>query len=127
MVQSKTAKVMRIVIYMRMLDWIAGDLLPPINVREEEGMMHVQYALNEQDAIGWDQFFKRRLSKEWQMIQDHKYERLRKQGEKIPSHHQTGMWWTTRMIRLIIYFALNEWQVRNERLYEHPGEQTIKH
>ena len=84
----------------------------------KKGGTHVQYALNEQDAIGWDQFFKGRLSKEWQLIQeDNEYEHLRQQGEKIPSH-QTGMWWTNRMIQLIIYFALNEWQVRNDTLHE---------
>ena len=38
-------------------------------------------------------------------------------GETIPSH-QTGLWWTSKMIRLLIYFALNEWQVRNDTLHE---------
>ena len=51
------------------------------------------------------------------MIQDREYGRLKQQGEEIPNY-KTGMWWTTRMIRLIIYFALNEWQVRNDHLHE---------
>ena len=76
MVKSKTSKLMQVVIYMRMLDWIAGDLLPPIDICEEEGGMHVQLTLVEQDAIGWDQFFKGRLSNEWHMIQDIEYARL---------------------------------------------------
>ena len=37
MVTSKTSKLMQVVIYMRMLDWIAGDLLPPMDICEEEG------------------------------------------------------------------------------------------
>ena len=67
---------MRGVIYMRMLDWIAGEHLPPIDIREEEGGMHVHLALAEQDAIGWDQFFKGWLSNKWQIIQDTEYSRL---------------------------------------------------
>ena len=67
--------------------------------------------------IGWDQFFKGRMSKEWQTIQDEEYDRLRTQDNNIPAH-QTGLWWTTRMIRLTIYFALNEWQVQNDTLHE---------
>ena len=113
MVKNNTAKLMRIVIQMRMADWINGDHMPRINVREEEGGMRVQKAVDEQDEIGWDHFFKGRLSKEWQIIQDEEYQMLSGRGEKV-LRHQTGMWWTARMIRLIIYFALNEWQVRND-------------
>ena len=117
MVKNNTSKLMRIVIQMRMADWINGDRMPRINVREEEGGMRVQKAVDEQDEIGWDQFFKGRLSKEWQLIQDEEYQRLSNQGEKVLKH-QTGLWWTARLIRLIIYFALNEWQVRNDTLHE---------
>ena len=56
------------------------------------------------------------------MIQDREYERLKQQGEELPNY-KTGMWWTTRLIRLIIYFALNEWQVQNDHLHE-KKEQT---
>ena len=117
MVKNDTAKLMRIIIQMRMADWIKGDRMPRINVREEEGGMRVQKAVDEQDEIGWDQFFKGRLSKEWQIIQDEEYQILSNKGEKV-LRHQTGLWWTARMIRLIIYFALDEWQVRNDTLHE---------
>ena len=64
MVKNNTAKLMRIVIQMRMADWIKGDHMPQINVREEEGGMRVQKAVDEQDEIGLDQFFKGQMSKE---------------------------------------------------------------
>ena len=117
MLKNNTAKLMQIVIQMRMADWIKGDHMPRINVREEEGGMRVQKAVDEQDEIGWDQFFKGRMSKEWQIIQGEEYQTLSNQGEKI-LNHQTGLWWKTRIIRLIIYFALNEWQVRNDTLHK---------
>ena len=101
---------MRIVIYMRMMEWIEGGELTHLDIRDEDGGMSVQTAIVKQDKIGWDQFFKGRLSREWQVIQDHEYERLKQKGEEIPKY-KIGMWWTTRLIRLIIYFALNEWQV----------------
>ena len=117
MEKQQTMKLMRIVIYMRMIEWIEGGELTHLDVREEDGGMQVQMAIIEQDKIGWDHFFKGRVSREWQTIQDCEYERLRQQGEEIPNY-KTGMWWTTRLIRLVIYFALNEWQVRNDHLHE---------
>ena len=57
------------------------------------------------------------MSKEWQLIQDEEYQRLSNQGEKVLKH-QTGLWWTARLIWLIIYSALNEWQVWNGTLHE---------
>ena len=51
------------------------------------------------------------------MIQDKEYDRLRKSGEEIPSY-KTGIWCTNQLIRLLIYFALNEWQVCNDHLHE---------
>ena len=100
-----------------MMEWIEGGELTHLDVWDEDGGMSVQTAIIEQDKIGCDQFFKGRLSREWQVIQDHEYERLKQQGEEIPNY-KTGMWWTTRLIRLIIYFTLNEWQVRNDHLHE---------
>ena len=74
-----------------MLDWIEGDELPQIDICEKEGGMHVQLALAEQDAIGWDHFFKGQLSMKWQAIQDTEYDRLRHRGEDIPSY-KTRIW-----------------------------------
>ena len=42
---------MRIVIQMRMADWIDGYRMPRINVQEEAGGMRVQKAVDEQDEI----------------------------------------------------------------------------
>ena len=58
MVKNKTAKLMRIFIQMRIADWINGEHMPRINVREEEGGMRVQKAVDEQDEIGWDHFLR---------------------------------------------------------------------
>ena len=51
-------KLMRIVIYMRMIEWIEGVELTHIDVRDEDGGVQVQMAIIEQDKIGWDHFFK---------------------------------------------------------------------
>ena len=50
-------------------------------------------------------------------IQDREYEiRLRSKDQTLGKHF-TGIWWTSRLIRLMIYFSLNEWQTRNDTLH----------
>ena len=36
----------------------------------------------------------------------------------------TGEWWASNLIKHIIYFALNEWQKRNERLHDNEEKNT---
>ena len=55
------------------------------------------------------------LSKEWGKIQDDEYKRIRKR-EKLEIWY-TGTWWTKHLIKNIVFWALNEWQKRNEHLH----------
>lgn len=49
-------------------------------------------------------------------IKDSEYEILRSKDPTLRKHF-TGTWWTSRLIRLIIYFSLNECQTRNDTLH----------
>ena len=99
-----------------MREWINGDT-QLWDITEEHDSEDVNKAIKEQDTIGWEHFFCGRLSKEMENIQDREYEiRLRSKDQTLGKHF-TGIWWTSRLIRLMIYFSLNEWQTRNDTLH----------
>lgn len=85
--------------------------------------LHIQYPMpknfekaeQEQAQLGWKLTMKGILSKEWGKIQDVEYKRMRKR-EKLEIWY-TGTWWTKHLIKNIVFWALNEWQKRNEHLH----------
>jgi len=73
-------------------------------------------AIREQNLIGWDLTVKGLLSKRWGTIQDEEYDRIRER-EKLEVWY-TGDWWSKNLIKHIIFWALNEWQLRNDCLHK---------
>ena len=88
---------------------------PVIDIRYTEPKFF-ERAKEEQDLLGWNLTMKGLFSKEWGKIQDEEYERIReREGLEI---WYTGTWWTKQLIKNIIFWALNEWQKRNECLHQ---------
>ena len=100
-----------------MREWINGDY-QLWDISDEHDSEDVSRAIQEQDTIGWEHFFRGRLSKEMGKIQDREYEAIRKKDPELGTKHFTGTWWTSRLIRLLLYFSLNEWQTQNDTLHE---------
>jgi hypothetical protein len=75
-----------------------------------------EQAKSEQETIGWNLTAKGLLSKTWSMIQEEEYSRIR-QREKLEVWY-TGQWWAKHLTKYIIYWALNEWQRRNDCLHK---------
>ena len=75
-----------------------------------------EQAQNEQERLGWSLTIKGILSKKWGDIQEDEYSRIRNR-EKLEVWY-TGIWWTKHLIKHIIFWALNEWQKRNEHLHK---------
>ena len=73
-------------------------------------------ALEEQVQLGWNLTIKGLISKKWGEIQETEYKKIR-QREKLEIWY-TGNWWTKHLIKNIIFWALNEWQKRNEHLHK---------
>ena len=94
--------------------------------------LNVQYAkpnlfdkaLDEQDRIGWKLTMKGIFSREWGKIQEIEYDKIRKR-EKLEVWY-TGTWWTKHLIKNIIFWALNEWQKRNEHLHKEVEQRLIE-
>ena len=75
-----------------------------------------EQARYEQEQLGWRLTIKGLLSKKWGVIQEEEYARIRSR-EKLEIWY-TGTWWTKSLIKNIIFWALNEWQKRNEHLHK---------
>ena len=64
------------------------------------------------------------ISKEWGNIQEAEYERIRaREGLAI---WYTGKWGTKHLIKNIIFWALNEWQKRNEHLHREVAQRILE-
>ena len=79
-------------------------------------------AIAEQNAIGWNNALKGRLSKIWGDIS---MMHVTDCHDEIPVHI-SGTWWTGKLIRQILYFSLVTWQHRNEYLHNKDTEDRIR-
>jgi len=69
----------------------------------------------DQKEIGWDNFFRGRISIGWSKLQGDQYATM-----DLPECQacKTGTWWASTFIRQLIYFSLNTWQIRNDVLHK---------
>ena len=70
-------------------------------------------AIAEQNAIGWNNALKGRLSTIWGKIY---MQHVQDTNDDIPVH-LSATWWTGEVIRQILYFSLAIWQHRNDYLH----------
>ena len=75
----------------------------------------IQDALTEQTQIGWNNFFKGCITKAFGNIQMKAYH-ADPHITQVPSHY-SAIWWTSRLIKEMIYLSLNVWQHRNRHLH----------
>jgi len=119
-----THPVIRVVLHQQMKAWldeIENDTIIT-DLNEEEYEEEVQAAIEEQNSIGWDQFFKGRITKKWSEIQQKVYSKInaeRKKQNKTPlSKAFSGQWWAAKVINQVVYYSLNAWQIRNNHLHK---------
>ena len=85
------------------------------SLQNESNSGQLEQLVQEQELIGWDNFFKGRISKHWSTLQEQHYSTL-----DLPEcqAYKTGKWWASHVIRQLIYFSLNAWQIRNDTLHK---------
>ena len=83
-----------------------------------------EQAQDEQMQLGWRLTIKGLLSRKWGDIQEEDYKKIRER-EKLEVWY-TGTWWTKQLIKHIIFWALNEWQKRNEHLHKDIEQRTAE-
>jgi hypothetical protein len=94
--------------------------------------LHIEYripdffeqARTEQERLGWNLTVKGLLSKTWSTIQEEEYSRIRNR-ENLEVWY-TGSWWAKHLTKYIVYWALNEWQRRNEYLHKEIREREAE-
>ena len=80
--------------------------------------------MKEQQQIGWHKTLKGLFSTTWGDIQEEEYKKIRER-EKLEIWY-TGNWWTKHLIKNIIFWALNEWQKRNEHLHKEIEQRVLE-
>ena len=83
-----------------------------------------EQAQDEQMQLGWRLTIKGLLSRKWGDIQEDEYKKIRAR-EKLEVWY-TGTWWTKQLIKHTIFWALNEWQKRNEHLHKDIEQRLVE-
>ena len=97
-----------------------GSLTREVTIRVETRTWNdceITELINEQNKIGWDHFLKGRLSRRFNEIQERYYKKIRDDvlgSERRLSPKYKGRWWTKELIKRLIFYSLNIWQIRNE-------------
>ena len=78
MKSSLTHPIIQVIILKAMQAWLQGDSPSALDItlENEEYEDEIIQAHSNQDAIGWDNFFKRLLSKQWSEIQQSYYDTI---------------------------------------------------
>jgi len=122
MQKAGTSKPLMIIILKAMREWLNEGILE-IEWEYPEDLDHegCTQALAEQQLIGWNNFFKGRISKTWTEIQQREYSRqsqhrIDSKVEPLPKHY-SGNWWAANLIKQVVFMSLNLWQIRNDALH----------
>jgi len=93
--------------------WIARrPVLPPAwNGPEDEIQAEIRLAFTAQSRIGWDQFFRGRIAKDWQIPITRFYE------ERQPGDSFTPEQWMRTVIQELWTFSITVWNQRNTELH----------
>ena len=73
--------------------------------------------VDSQAIIGWDNIFKGRISVEWRHLQTIHLRQTEDPKKPRPAY-RTATYWASCLIQQIVYFTLNAWQIRNDKLHD---------
>jgi hypothetical protein len=107
-------------VLMRMLRLYAAsdlDALDEWDFTNEPNAEGLHQLVNSQARIGWDNLFKGRISNEWCKLQA-VHLRITENPDKPRPAYRTAAYWASCLIQQIVYFTLNTWQIRNDKLHE---------
>jgi ribonuclease HI len=96
-----------IITYLR--NWLNGNPQPNIRTLAPEASFTLRRAVTEQNQIGWDHWFRGRLSVTWGVLYNH---------DLLVANHgmrnQTAESWARQLVEITWSFVLRNWTIRNE-------------
>ena len=93
------------------------------NFENERDAEDLQRLVDAQKKIGWMNLFKGRLSLIWRELQLKHMSRTENPDSPRPEY-QTADYWASNVIQQIVYYSLNAWQIRNDKLHEDKVEKA---
>ena len=117
--QQKTHKLLQHILLMDVRKWTNDKAVLPtrLEILSDLETWGIHAAHNEQQKkIGWNIFFKGRISRKCGDIQMSTYN-ADKSIDPVPPHYYSSAWLTAGLIKELIYISLNMWQHRNRFLH----------
>jgi hypothetical protein len=104
-----------IITYLR--NWLNGNPQPNIRTLAPEASFTLRRAVTEQNQIGWDHWFRGRLSVTWGVLYNH---------DLLVANHgmrnQTAESWARQLVEITWSFVLRNWTIRNELEHDTHGD-----
>jgi hypothetical protein len=115
---SRTNIETRAVIINYVRSWLLQQPIPNIRIVIPEASAALKKAITEQTAIGWEHWFKGRLTSSWGILYNHD---LNTTNHGI--RNQSAEKWSRKIIDLNWDFFLQAWNIRNEIEHSTDGDQ----
>jgi hypothetical protein len=122
LIDSHTNTETRVVIVQFLTAWLNQQPLPDIEVLIPEASRTLKRAVSEQTAIGWDHWFKGRLTMEWATLYNHDLETA-----NHGMRNQTAEKWGKTIVSMTWDFVLGAWKTRNDIEHSTEGDQVQNH
>lgn len=107
---------LKIIIEKSLLHWMErGKTIEIWELQDSSYREALEHAIQAQNFIGWLNMLKGRIAQEWGDIQMQYYEEL--YNDDMPKH-LLATWWSSELIRQLLYFGLAIWQHRNNYLHD---------
>jgi len=113
MKKAGTSKPLTIIILKATRAWLKEGILEiEWNFPEDADHEGLTQALAEQQQIGWNNFFKGRISKTWTETQQREYSRhsqhrIDSNDEPLLKHY-SGNWWAANLIKQVVFMSLTQ-------------------
>jgi hypothetical protein len=118
LIDSHTNEETRVVIIQFLTTWLNQQPLPEMQTLIPEASPTLKKAVAEQSEMGWEHWFKGRLTMEWATLYNHDL--------KSTNHgmqNQTAETWGKKIVSMTYDFVLGVWTTRNESEHNTEGDQ----
>jgi hypothetical protein len=115
---THTSKETRIVIIEHVRAWLNQTPMPEMRSLMPEASRMLKQAVQEQNTIGWEHWFKGRLTMSWGTLYNYDL-----QTKNHGMRNQTADKWSKQIVNMNWDFVLEAWTIRNDSEHNTEGDQ----